>query len=150
MDHLGFTVPNLAEAIEFFLGLGVELLYEEGPYRDTGDALRRQVDVDPGAEYRLAMLRFGSTTTLELLEYQTREATAQPPRNSDHSAAHLGLRVADIDQAIAWLRERADVQVLDGRSPSTMGHRPACAGSMCVLRGGFSWSWSSCQPSCST
>jgi catechol 2,3-dioxygenase-like lactoylglutathione lyase family enzyme len=114
MDHLGFTVPDLTEAVSFFESLGFELLYEEGPYRDTGDALRRQVDVDPDAEYSLAMLRFGSTTTLELLEYRTKEATMEPPQNSDHSAAHLGLRVTDIDQAVEWLRRRADTEILEG------------------------------------
>jgi catechol 2,3-dioxygenase-like lactoylglutathione lyase family enzyme len=114
IDHVGFTVPDLAEAVSFFEGLGFEILYEEGPYRDSGDALRRQVDVDPQAEYRLAMLRFGSTTTLELLEYRVAEATSAPPRNSDHSAAHLGLRVTDIDQAAEWLRNRQDVQILEG------------------------------------
>ena len=123
MDHLGFTVPNLAEAVSFFEGLGFESLYKEGPYRDSGDALRRQVDVDPDAEYSLAMLRFGSTTTLELLEYRTPEATTAPPRNSDHSAAHLGLRVTDIDEAVAWLRARDDVDVLDG--PVTVEDGPS-------------------------
>lgn len=114
IDHLGFTVPDLAAAIAFFEGLGFELIYEEGPYRDEGDALRRQVDVDPDATYELAMLRFGSTTTLELLEYETDEATSRPPRNCDHSAAHLGLRVSDIERAADWLRARGDVQLLDG------------------------------------
>ena len=60
------------------------------------------------------MLQFGSTTTLELLEYRTDEASAAPPRNSDNSAGHLGLRVTDIDEAVQALRSRADVEVLDG------------------------------------
>ena len=34
MDHLGFTVPDLEQAVGFFEGLGFELLYEEGPYQD--------------------------------------------------------------------------------------------------------------------
>jgi catechol 2,3-dioxygenase-like lactoylglutathione lyase family enzyme len=123
IDHVGFTVPDLSEAISFFEGVGFELLYQEGPYRDRGDALRRQVDVDPEAEYSLAMLRFGSTTTLELLEYRTAEATSAPPRNSDHSAAHLGLRVTDIDRAAEWLRSHADVEVLDG--PVTVEDGPS-------------------------
>lgn len=114
IDHLGFTVPDLPEAIGFFESLGFKLMYDEGPYKDEGDALRRQVDVDPKAQYKLAMLRFGSTTTLELLEYDTDETTVAPPRNSDHSAAHLGLRVTDLDEAVAWLRKRRDVKVFDG------------------------------------
>lgn len=114
LDHVGFTVPDLDQAIAFFESLGFSLLYKEGPYRDAGDALRRQVDVDPGAEYCLAMLHFNSTTTLELLEYRVRDASLKPPRNSDHSAGHLGLRVSDIDQAVEALRSRTDVEILDG------------------------------------
>lgn len=114
IDHLGFTVPDLPQAVSFFEILGFELMYTEGPYQDEGDALRRQVDVDPEAVYKLAMLRFGSTTTLELLEYETSETTDGPPRNSDHSAAHLGLRVTDLDEAVAWLRKQRDVKVMDG------------------------------------
>ena len=114
IDHVGFTVPDLDEAVGFFESLGFELLSTEGPYGDEGDAVRRQLDVDPDAQYSLAMLQFGSTTTLELLEYRTDAASAAPPRNSDNSAGHLGLRVTDIDEAVRALRSRADVEVLDG------------------------------------
>ena len=123
IDHVGFTVPDLSEAVGFFESLGFELLSREGPYGDEGDALRRQLDVDPDAEYSLAMLRFGSTTTLELLEYRTDEASAAPPRNSDNSAGHLGLRVTDIDEAVQALRSRADVEILDG--PATVDEGPS-------------------------
>ena len=62
------------------------------------------------------MLRFGSSATVELLEYRVPpgEATAVPPRNSDHSASHLGLRVMDVDAAAEYLRGVAGVEVLAG------------------------------------
>ena len=47
IDHVGFTVPDLDEAVGFFESLGFELLSREGPYGDEGDAVRRQLDVDP-------------------------------------------------------------------------------------------------------
>ena len=115
IDHAGLTVPDLDEAVTFFTELGCELLYREGPYQDEhGDSMRRQVDVHPRSVCRLAMLRFGSTTTLELLEYRSPDATAVPPKNSDHSAAHVGFRVRDMDAAIEHMRRLPGVRVLDG------------------------------------
>jgi catechol 2,3-dioxygenase-like lactoylglutathione lyase family enzyme len=114
-DHAGFTVPDLEEAVAFFTGLGCELLYREGPYQDEqGDSMRRQVAVHPRSTCRLAMLRFGSTTTLELLEYRSPDAASVPPKNSDHSAAHLGFRVRDIETATEHMRRLPGVQVLEG------------------------------------
>ncbi len=117
IDHIGITVPDLEEAVAFFTDvLGAEEWYREGPSTDEGDALWRELRVDPRASVRLAMLRLGSTTTIELLEYTmpAGEATTIAPRNSDHSAAHIGLRVRDIDAAAAHLRSVAEIEVLDG------------------------------------
>ena len=59
----------------------------------------QELRVHPRASVRLAMLKLGSSTTIELLEYKvpTGEATTTAPRNSDHSAAHIGLRVRDVE-----------------------------------------------------
>lgn len=118
IDHIGITVPDLEEAVAFFVDVfGAELWYREGPSEDPdGDEMWRELRVHPRASVRLAMLRFGSTATVELLEYRlpAGEAPTVPPRNSDHSASHLGLRVADIDAAAEYLRGVAGVEVLAG------------------------------------
>jgi catechol 2,3-dioxygenase-like lactoylglutathione lyase family enzyme len=117
IDHFGVTVPDLEEAVEFFVDvLGAEDWYREGPSEDAGDAMWRELRVHPRASVRLAMLKLGSTTTIELLEYSVPpgEATTAPPRNSDHSAGHIGLRVRDVDAAAAYLRGVPGVEVLEG------------------------------------
>jgi catechol 2,3-dioxygenase-like lactoylglutathione lyase family enzyme len=117
LDHIGITVPDLEQAVAFFSTvLGAEEWYREGPSTDDGDALWGELRVNPRASVRLAMLKLGSSTTIELLQYDvpTGEATTIAPRNSDHSAAHVGLRVRDIDAAAAYLRTAPGVEVLDG------------------------------------
>jgi catechol 2,3-dioxygenase-like lactoylglutathione lyase family enzyme len=118
IDHIGITVPDLEAAVAFFTEVfGAELWYEEGPSEDPqGEEMWRELRVHPRASLRLAMLRFGSSTTVELLEYRVPpgEATATAPRNSDHSASHLGLRVGDVDAAAEYLRGVPGVEVLAG------------------------------------
>ena len=133
IDHLGVTVPDLDEAVAFFVdALGAEDWYREGPSsEDAGDAMWRELRVHPRASVRLAMLKLGSSTTIELLEYEVPpgEATTSAPRNSDHSAAHLGLRVRDVDAAASYLRGIPGVEVLEG--PVTVrrkARRPASSG----------------------
>ncbi|MGK5734339.1 VOC family protein, partial [Streptomyces sp. URMC 124] len=71
VDHHAFTVTDLDGAVAFFTAaLGAELLYEEGPIaRATGDWMRRKLDVHPRAAARIAMLRLGPVTRLELFQY---------------------------------------------------------------------------------
>jgi catechol 2,3-dioxygenase-like lactoylglutathione lyase family enzyme len=117
IDHYGVTVPDLDEAISFFVDvLGAERWYDEGPDDDDGDAMWRELRVSPRASVRLTMLKLGSSTTVELLEYTVPEGETDtaPPKNSDHSAAHLGLRVRDIDAAAAYLAGVPGVEVLEG------------------------------------
>jgi len=118
IDHIGITVPDIEAAVAFFTDvLGASAWYWEGPSQDPdGEEMWHELRVHPRASVRLAMLRFGSSTTVELLEYRVPpgEATAVPPRNSDHSASHLALRVGDIDAAADYLRGVAGVQVLAG------------------------------------
>jgi catechol 2,3-dioxygenase-like lactoylglutathione lyase family enzyme len=129
IDHLGMTVPDLEEAVAFFVdALGAEDWYREGPSEDGGDAMWRELRVHPRASVRLAMLKLGSSTTIELLEYNVPpgEATTSAPRNSDHSAAHIGLRVRDVDAAASYLRGIPGVDVLDG--PVTVEEEGPSAG----------------------
>ena len=62
------------------------------------------------------MLRFGSSTTVQLLEYRLPPgaATAVPLRKSDHPVSHFALRVTDIDAAAERLRGAAGVEALAG------------------------------------
>jgi catechol 2,3-dioxygenase-like lactoylglutathione lyase family enzyme len=114
VDHTAFTVPDLDEAIDFFVEvLGAELLYHFGPVGDpSGDFMSRQLNVDPKATCRFAMLRFGPVTNIELFEYDAPNQRREVPRNSDWGGHHLAIFVDDIEAAIAYLREQPGVTIL--------------------------------------
>jgi catechol 2,3-dioxygenase-like lactoylglutathione lyase family enzyme len=105
VDHLAFTVPHLGDAIAFFCDvLGAELVYELAPVQDSrGQWMRRQLDVHERAVARIAMLRVGPVTNVELFEYQIPQEQAPPPRNGDWGSHHLGFYVADMDAAVSYL-----------------------------------------------
>jgi probable F420-dependent oxidoreductase len=104
LDHAAFTVPDLGQAIRFFVeALGASLLYVEGPIQE-GAWMRTNLNVDPAARCRVAMLRFGPTANVELFEYDAPDQLQAAPRNSDVGGHHLAIFVADIDRAYAYVR----------------------------------------------
>ncbi|GAA5048754.1 VOC family protein [Haladaptatus pallidirubidus] len=116
VHHVGITVPDLDEAVNFFVdAIGCDLLYRKGPFGDSdGDSMERRLDVHPDATASLAMLRCGPTMNLELFEWDAPDQDDTPPNNADIGATHLGLQVEDIDVAIDGLADRDDVTMLDG------------------------------------
>ena len=114
VHHVGVTVPDLDEAVGFFVDcLGARELYRKGPFGDEGDAMERRLDVHPDAEASLAALRLGPTTNLELFEWDAPDADDEPPRLSDVGATHIAVQVEDVDEAAAAVEERDDATVLD-------------------------------------
>jgi len=122
-DHVGITVPDLEQAIAFFVAvLGCELLYRVGPWNDpTGDFMAAHYAVDPRATFSAAMVRCGPTLNVELVRWTAPDQTTRAPRNSDAGAAHLAFYVADIDAAVAYLTARPGVRVLAAPVPSAHG-----------------------------
>lgn len=106
-DHVGVTVPNLAEAEAFFgRVLGCKTLARNGPLSAPDDWLTRHVGVDARANIRaMAMLRCGNGANLELFEWSAPDQDRRQPRNSDHAGHHLSFYVDDIEAAAAWLRQ---------------------------------------------
>lgn len=123
VHHVGITVPNLDEAVEFFVdALESDVLYRKGPFGDPdGDSMERRLDVHPDARASLAMLRCGPTTNLELFGWEAPDQDETPPKNSDIGAMHLALHVTDIDTAMEAMGERDDVTVLDGPQTNDSG-----------------------------
>ena len=114
VDHIAFTVPDLDKAISFFTSvLGAELLYQFGPVQDPqGNFMARQLNVDAKARCRIAMLRLGPVTNVELFEYEAPDQRREMPRNSDWGGHHMAIYVDDLDAAIAYLREQPGVTIL--------------------------------------
>lgn len=112
LDHVGFTVPDLAQATEFLVDvLGCEVLYDLGPIRDDdGDWMTRHLDVDPRAVVeQIRFFRCGSQAVLEVFTYSAPGQNQERPRNSDIGGHHVALCVDDLDAAVQHLRERGVV-----------------------------------------
>lgn len=127
LDHAAFTVPDLREAVAFFVDhLGSELVFEDGPFESDGDDMRDRLDVHPHAGCRLAMLRLGDTTNLELFEYSAPQQRGQGPANSDIGGHHLAFYVDDIDAARSYLQDVPGVRLMSG--PNDVAHDAPVAG----------------------
>lgn len=122
-DHIGFTVPDLDEAIRFFVDvIGCEPFYELGPFQDeAGDWMRTHLNVHPRTVMRrLKFLRCKHGSNFELFEYEAPDQRREQPRNSDVGGHHLAFYVDDIDAAVAYLKARG-VRVLGAPTVRTSG-----------------------------
>ncbi|MET8975807.1 VOC family protein [Streptomyces sp. NPDC004539] len=121
VDHHAFTVPRLDEAVAFFTGvLGGELCYREGPVEDpSGDWMTRKLGVHPRASARIALVRLGPHTNLELFQYTAPGQLLSPPGPNDVGGHHLALTVTDPDAAEEHLRRAGTVRL--GPSDSASG-----------------------------
>jgi catechol 2,3-dioxygenase-like lactoylglutathione lyase family enzyme len=113
VDHIGFAVPDLDEAVEFFCGaFGCELVLRAGPYDTVGYRWPGE-SAPEKASLRLAFLRHGDHN-VELLEYRDCRSSprAELPRPSEQGAAHIAFFVDDVHAAVEDLRSWAGVEIL--------------------------------------
>ena len=105
-EHVGFTVPDLDAAVQFFTQvIGCTKAYEIGPFQAEDDWMQRQLGVHPRAILRkLAMLRCKTGPNFEIFEYEVDGQVATPPANSDVGGHHLAFYVTDIAAAVAYLK----------------------------------------------
>lgn len=115
VDHAGYTVPDIEQAINFFTTvLGCELLYQAGPYAEPEpNWMQTHLGASPNGEVRLALLRCGPVNNIELVEFKAPEQVTTPPRVSDVGGRHLAFYVDDMNAAIAYLKAQPDVKVLE-------------------------------------
>jgi catechol 2,3-dioxygenase-like lactoylglutathione lyase family enzyme len=121
-DHIGFTVPNLEEAIRFFVEvIGCEAFYELGPFEFDDDWMSTHLNVHPRAVMKkLKFLRCGHGSNFELFEYEAPDQNVNQPKNSDVGGHHLAFYVDDFDTALAHLRSHG-VQILGEPTVRTVG-----------------------------
>ena len=105
-DHIGFTVPDLDEAVDFFVQvIGCEAFYDLGPFRFDDDWMERQLNVHPRTVMRrLKFLRCKHGSNFEIFEYESPDQNTTQPKNSDIGGHHLAFYVDDMDAAIAYLK----------------------------------------------
>lgn len=128
-DHIGLTVPDLEQAVKFFVDvLGAEELYRSrrGPDRDF---MPENFRVPADARLILSMLRLPPNLNIELFEWESGDQRKDRPRHSDAGGHHLCFVVDDVDGAVRYLKGVPDVEVLGAvkqvgsDSPSVAGNR---------------------------
>jgi catechol 2,3-dioxygenase-like lactoylglutathione lyase family enzyme len=116
VDHVAYTVPDLDEAVRFFVDhFGAELIFRDGPFVDDEcDGMRRRLNVDPKAKCTIAMIRIGKHHNVELFDYDAPQQHTELPRNSDIGGHHLAFYVDDIDAGYDYVRSIPGVVVQEG------------------------------------
>ena len=104
-EHIGFTVPSIAQAHDFFVNvIGCEFVYKLGPWVRDDDWFSEHLNIDPRSvlkELRFYRCRFGPN--FEVFEYEAPDQDREPPRNSDVGGHHIAFYVDDMDAAVAYL-----------------------------------------------
>lgn len=108
VDHVGITVPDLAQAHEFFVDvLGCEYMYRLGPFQDEGSWMSEHLNVPDRAVMReLRFYRLGGRAIFEVFQYEAAGQRRELPRNCDIGGHHIALYVEDFDAALADLHRR--------------------------------------------
>ncbi len=108
-DHVGVTVPDINQAIEWFEDvMGAVAPLSFGPISDpTGTLMHDLLDVDRAAVIRqITSLRIGHSGNIELFQYDAPNQRHDWPRNSDWSGHHIAFYVTDIAAAVAYMESR--------------------------------------------
>ena len=114
-EHIGFTVPDLDQADDFFVRvIGAERIYSLGPFLDDeGDWMQRQLAVHPRTVMRkLNFYRCGNGSNFEVFQYEAVDGNPKQPLNSDVGGHHLAFYVDDFDAAYAYLKAEPTVEIL--------------------------------------
>lgn len=121
-DHIGFTVPDLAQAVAFFQHhFDFELAYEFGPFAAEDNWMRDHLNVHPRAEITRIAVMNAKGINLEIFEYaNTVERQTQAPNNADIGGHHLAFYVDDMAAAVAYLHAQG-IEVLGEPSVMTDG-----------------------------
>lgn len=123
VDHIGITVPDLAEAETFFSDvLGCEKATSFGPFRDDeGTFMQDLLDVDPRAVVeQITLMRCGFGSNIELFKYTAPDQKTAEFRNSDIGGHHIAIYVDDINAAADYLKDKG-IRTLLGPLPVNEG-----------------------------
>ncbi|MBD3664172.1 VOC family protein [Sulfitobacter aestuariivivens] len=125
IDHVGFTVPDLEQAVTFFGDvLGCASFYPLGPF-SGGDStwMADHLNVDAKATIpAMRLMRCGNGANFEIFDYTAPERRLTPPRNSDVGGHHIAFYTTDMPAAVEYLKENG-VTVLG--APTTMTEGPS-------------------------
>ena len=115
LQHIGFTVPDMQEAVDFFTNVfGAVTIMECGSV-DADDAfMKTHLGVPAGCKIKdQRVLQIGDSGALELFEYSGAGAEPSIKHNGEVGAMHIAFEVDDAYAAAERLRE-AGVDLLEG------------------------------------
>src|SRR6266702_4413495 len=97
-DHVGITVPDMAQAHEFLVGvLGCEPVYALPEMRHDDDWMLEHLNVDPRRVVReIRFYRCGFGLNFEVFEYEPRPGQRPVPRNSALGGHRVAFYVDDM------------------------------------------------------
>ena len=126
IHHVGFTVPDLDQAVDFFTRvLGANLVYRAGAPRFAPRGASSGLPQGAPRLAGVALLRWGALASVELHQFE-HEVAWRPPRVSEPGGSHLAFEVADLGEALGFLRDHPDVTLLG--EPRTMAEDEPHAG----------------------
>lgn len=125
LHHVGMTVPDLAQAVEFFTTvLGCHHLFTPPPGAPMSPDAARHLNLSGGETCTgIAMLRAGGCF-IELFQYDAPGQRRDWPRSSDIGCAHLAFAVDNIATARARVEAAGGTFCADpvqARSPGFEG-----------------------------
>jgi len=115
IEHVGFTVPDLDEAVSFFETIfGAVTIMTTGKVDVDGEFMRRRLGVPEHCRIEnIKVLRFGNGSNMELFQYSGETTNDALKRNSQPGGFHVAFQVDDAVSTAERLREKG-VEVLDG------------------------------------
>lgn len=108
-DHTGITVPDMAQAVDFFTNVvGCQKAMSFGPFADDqGTFMQDLLGVDPKAVIKeITLLRCGFGSNIELFQYTAPDQKDLAQKNSDIGAFHIAFYVDDVAAAEKYLKEK--------------------------------------------
>lgn len=123
-DHIGITVPNMKDAVNFFVNvIGCESSFDLGTLKFEDDWMQVHLNVNPRAEVKhFQMVRCGHGSNLEVFEYTSPGQSKLLPKNSDVGGHHIAFYVDDMSKAVAYFKANG-VKMLG--EPGTVNDGPA-------------------------
>ncbi len=115
LQHIGFTVPDMEQAVDFFTTVfGAITIMECGSVDVDDDFMMLHLGVPRGCKITdQRVLQIGTGGALELFEYSGVSANTPIKHNGEVGAMHIAFEVADVFAMAEKMRD-ANVDILKG------------------------------------
>ena len=126
-DHTGITVPDIKQAIDFFVNvLGCKKAMSFGPFSDDKSTFMQDLlNVNPRAViHQITHMRCGYGSSIELFQYTSPDQKNMTPKNSDIGGYHIAFYVDDIKAAKDYLDGKGVKTLLHPSGKAGAGRRP--------------------------